>query len=137
MTKYQNFDRPQNQDNSITDRLRIKANHNESVVSNCSTTSVKESQSSSTSNQRQRDHISNSIDEITERDLEQDLSDPPSQYVPVIDYEDIKEELEAKDRYERNMKSHFGIQQKMEDEEHKLLQENDLNYYDKISITLK
>ena len=32
--------RPQNQDSSITDRLRIKANDNESGVSNCSTTSV-------------------------------------------------------------------------------------------------
>ena len=69
--------------------------------------------------------------------MEQDLAEPPSQYVPVIDYEDIKDELQAKDRYERNMESHFDIHQKMEDEEHKLLQENDLNYYDQISITLK
>ena len=70
--------------------------------------------------------------------MEQDLAEPPSQYVPVIDYEDIKDELEAKYRYEEYvMEDHFGIQQKMEYEEHKLLQENDLNYYDQISITLK
>ena len=69
--------------------------------------------------------------------MEQDLAEPPSQYFPVIDYEDIKDKLEAQDRYEEDMEDHIDIQQKMEEEEHKLLQENDLNYYDKISITLK
>ena len=69
--------------------------------------------------------------------MKQDLSGPPSQYVPVIDYEKIKVELEAKDKYEEAMEDHEEIEQKMEDEEHKLLQENDLNYYDEISITLK
>ena len=69
--------------------------------------------------------------------MEQDLSEPPSQYVPVIDYEDIKDEFEAKDRYEEAMEDHEEEEQKMEEEEHKLLQENDLNYYDQINITLK
>ena len=69
--------------------------------------------------------------------MEQDLAEPPSQYVPVIDYEDIKDELEAKHRYEEAMDDHFEEEQKMEEEELQLLQENDLNYYDKISITLK
>ena len=35
------------------------------------------------------------------------------------------------------MEDHREIEQNMEEEEHKLLQENDLNYYDEISITLK
>ena len=69
--------------------------------------------------------------------MEQDLSEPLSQYVPVIDYEDIKDELEAKDKYEEAMESHFEEEQKMEEEELQLLQKNDLNYYDEISITLK
>ena len=69
--------------------------------------------------------------------MKQDLSEPPSQYVPVIDIQDIKEELEAKDRYEEAMEDHFEDEQKMEEEELQLLQKNDLNYYDEISITLK
>ena len=69
--------------------------------------------------------------------MEQDLSEPPSQYVPVIDIQDIKEELEAKRRYEETMDDHFEEEQKMEEGELQLLQKNDLNYYDEISITLK
>ena len=69
--------------------------------------------------------------------MEQDLSEPPSQYVPVIDYEDINEELEAKDRYEEAMEDHEEAEQKMEEEEHQLLQTNDLNYYDQVSMTYK
>ena len=69
--------------------------------------------------------------------MKQDLSEPPSQYVPVIDIQDIKEELETKRIYEEAMKDHVEEEQKMEEEELQLLQKNDLNYYDEISITLK
>ena len=36
-----------------------------------------------------------------------------------------------------NMEDQEEIRQKMEEEEHKLLQENCLNYYDEIGITFK
>ena len=49
----------------------------------------------------------------------------------------IIEELKAKHEYERNMEDHKEIGEKMQEEEHKLLQENYLNYYDQISLTLK
>ena len=35
------------------------------------------------------------------------------------------------------MEDHKEIGEKMQEEEHKLLQENYLNYYDQISLTLK
>ena len=68
--------------------------------------------------------------------MEQNLSEPPFHYVPVIDYEDINEELEAKRFYEENMEDHEEDEQKMEEEELQWLQMNELNYYDLINIVL-
>ena len=69
--------------------------------------------------------------------MEQDLVDTSSQFAPVFDYEELCEELEAKDEYERNMEDHQELEEKMKEEEHNLLQQNYVNYYDQISITLK
>ena len=69
--------------------------------------------------------------------MEQDFEETSSQYVPVFDYEELREELEAKDEYERNMDDHQELEEKMIEEEHNLLQQNYLNYNDQISITLK
>ena len=44
--------------------------------------------------------------------------------------------MKAKDEYEEKMESQEELEDKMQEEELKLLQQNYLNYYDKISITL-
>ena len=79
----------------------------------------------------------NSIQEITDDDLNHDLPGTPPYYAPVIDEKDIREELETKDKYENTMENHKEIGESMEEEEIKLLQEGYLAYYDQISIILK
>ena len=69
--------------------------------------------------------------------MEQDLDEVNSQFAPVFDYEELQEELEAKDEYEGKMEDHQEMEEKMKEEEHNILQQNCLNYYDQISITLK